>query len=714
MARLAALVLLLIAVQTAQARVVRVPTPSLPTIQAGIDYALTGDTVLVADGVYTGPGNYNLDLKMKSILLISENGPEATIIDCQAGSADRRRGLKVWRGEDSTTVIDGFTIQGGYAPDDFGEDNLSAGGAILITNGSAPRIRNCVIRSNSAEWYGGGIAISGSQTAARDCTLEGNHSIPDGGAIWAEEQSSIQIDSCWFSLNRADRHGGAVAVVGSTVSIEDCTFESDSSGYDGGAVFAEEFSTVVLRACSFVSNKATRFGGGLAGYESIVSIDSCSFEDNHTISGGGAVYVDLYSEIEVRWTEFLQNSGQYGGAVWLQKTDGTFEDCVFSTNLAGFHGGGVYVTWSCDVTFSRCSLTDNIAYQFGGGCAKGLPEDESTVSFSESNISGNDADWGGGGVWAMNPAWISLSRCTITDNGVNLGAGVWFQGPPAAQLYIEDCIIAQNRGNGVCLDNSPTAEIVSSTICGNEAVRGSALYFMEFSVAGAINTTIDRCVVAFNSVGEAVGFDAPTPPVPSFVCTDIFGNPGGDWTAPIQDQLGVNDNISSDPLFCDLEAGDYTISGGSLCAPYNNTCSELLGAGPVGCDCTDSDGDGYGDPDEPGNLCPNDNCPYIANPDQSDSDEDGIGDVCDCCLGRVGDVNGAGGDEPTISDISAAIDALFISGDCGVMLCLAEADVNQSGGVYPGCGDITISDIATLIDYLFITGPETATLLECL
>jgi len=48
------------------------------------------------------------------------------------------------------------------------------------------------------------------------------------------------------------------------------------------------------------------------------------------------------------------------------------------------------------------------------------------------------------------------------------------------------------------------------------------------------------------------------------------------------------------------------------------------------------------------------------------------------------------------------------------MLCLAEADVNQSGGVYPGCGDITISDIATLIDYLFITGPETATLLECL
>jgi hypothetical protein len=86
-----------------------------------------------------------------------------------------------------------------------------------------------------------------------------------------------------------------------------------------------------------------------------------------------------------------------------------------------------------------------------------------------------------------------------------------------------------------------------------------------------------------------------------------------------------------------------------------------------------------------------------------------------CCLGRVGDANGAGGDEPTISDISVMIDAKFISGTCeGKIVCLAEADTNQSGGSSPTCDDITISDISTLIDYLFITGPQTATLLECL
>jgi hypothetical protein len=102
-----------------------------------------------------------------------------------------------------------------------------------------------------------------------------------------------------------------------------------------------------------------------------------------------------------------------------------------------------------------------------------------------------------------------------------------------------------------------------------------------------------------------------------------------------------------------------------------------------------------------------------------------IGHVCSacggptsCCIGRVGDANNSGEDEPTISDISVIIDAKFITGTCGgdppKIACLAEADTNQSGGADPTCDDITISDISTLIDYLFITGPGTATLPECL
>ncbi len=86
-----------------------------------------------------------------------------------------------------------------------------------------------------------------------------------------------------------------------------------------------------------------------------------------------------------------------------------------------------------------------------------------------------------------------------------------------------------------------------------------------------------------------------------------------------------------------------------------------------------------------------------------------------CCVGRVGDANGLGGDEPTIGDISVMIDAKFITGTCvGILDCFTEADVNQSGGLGADCDDVTIGDISTLIDYLFIGGPGVIILPDCL
>jgi len=78
-----------------------------------------------------------------------------------------------------------------------------------------------------------------------------------------------------------------------------------------------------------------------------------------------------------------------------------------------------------------------------------------------------------------------------------------------------------------------------------------------------------------------------------------------------------------------------------------------------------------------------------------------------CCVQRVGDANGIGGDEPTLGDLVVMIDAKFISGYCdGIIACLAEADINLSGGADPTCDDITMGDISILQDYLFITGPS--------
>jgi VCBS repeat protein/thrombospondin type 3 repeat protein/HYR domain-containing protein len=47
--------------------------------------------------------------------------------------------------------------------------------------------------------------------------------------------------------------------------------------------------------------------------------------------------------------------------------------------------------------------------------------------------------------------------------------------------------------------------------------------------------------------------------------------------------------------------------------------------------CTDTDGDGRGDPGFPVNTCAPDNCPHVTNASQADTDADGLGDACDNC-----------------------------------------------------------------------------------
>src|SRR5262245_15208010 len=54
------------------------------TIGAAIAAAHNGDRVIVADGVYSGQGNRDLDVAGKHIKIRSENGPANCIIDCES------------------------------------------------------------------------------------------------------------------------------------------------------------------------------------------------------------------------------------------------------------------------------------------------------------------------------------------------------------------------------------------------------------------------------------------------------------------------------------------------------------------------------------------------------------------------------------------------------------------------------------------------------
>jgi hypothetical protein len=96
--------------------------------------------------------------------------------------------------------------------------------------------------------------------------------------------------------------------------------------------------------------------------------------------------------------------------------------------------------------------------------------------------------------------------------------------------------------------------------------------------------SIENTVIAFSSSGGAICCTTERD-APVLTCCDLYGNSGGDWVDCVEDQYGINGNISEEPLFCDPENGDFTLQDCSPCAPFSlpNPECDLIGAWPVGC-----------------------------------------------------------------------------------------------------------------------------------
>ncbi len=337
-----------------------------PTIQAGIDYAVPGDTVLVADGTYTGDGNRDIDFGGKGVVLKSENGPDFTIIDCQGDVYDRHRGFCFHSGEDSTAVVDGFTIQGGSPPDD-GPDGSSVGGGIKCDSSSSPLLINNTISENFTGGYGAGIFCNNnSNPTINNNTISGN-SAGYGGGIFCRENSNPTISNNAISGNLAwswtGGRGGGIFCDNSSPTISNNTISGNSAGSHGGGIYCYGNSSPAISNNTISGNSAWD-GGGISCSNSSPTISNSiiAFNSDNT----GVIYCSENSSPVLACCDVYGNtSGDWVGCIADQMgINGNFSaDPLFCDTANGnYH---IYNNSPCDPTNNDC---EELIGALGIGC----------------------------------------------------------------------------------------------------------------------------------------------------------------------------------------------------------------------------------------------------------------------------------------------------------------------------------------------------------
>lgn len=324
-----------------------------PTIQSGIDSAAAGDTVLVADGVYTGVGNRDIDFKGGAIVLISENGPELTIIDCEGDSLSPHRGFYFHSGEGPSSVVKRFTIRNGYATG--GALPEMSGGAVFCDSLTSPTIEANIIRSNTADAMGGGIYCYSSSP-----TIEGNT----------------------IKENRAYFMGGGICCNSCSLTIEGNTITSDTAYY-GGGIFCVWGSSPTIKSNIITKNVAELQGGGIRCHDnSSPTIESNTITGNTALATGGGILCDNYSSPTIKGNTISGNATCWGGGIHCgYYSSPIIERNAITENSADSSGGGIicsdfssptinynciYGNVGCGVTNADITMTIDVEYNWWG------------------------------------------------------------------------------------------------------------------------------------------------------------------------------------------------------------------------------------------------------------------------------------------------------------------------------------------------------------
>jgi len=394
-----------------------------PTIQAGIDAAADGDTVLVADGTYTGPGNREIDFLGKAITLRSENGAENCIVD----------GENVWQlftldnYEGETTVLDGITIANG---------RRNFGGGLSGSN-VAPTIRNCIFRDNHSTNYGGAIYVYGPGCTIVDCRFEGN-TAPYGAGIYCP--GTCEIVGCTFEGNEA--FSGAVITLNGSQVVEDCLILNST----GDAIRSYGTNRISGNTISGTTRgRGITSDGTVTIRDNIISGNSCDLD------GAGIHCIGYHATITGNIITDNVNEERTGGGLYFGAERGTIQGNLISGNVTGRAGGGIALfpegPWNETITVIDNRIIGNSSGHIGGGIECGGWNQAALVN---NLVIGNSALLGGG-VACGSHSFSKFWNMTIVGN------------------------TATQMGGGLFTYDGSDASVANSILWGNSSPRGDQI-----------------------------------------------------------------------------------------------------------------------------------------------------------------------------------------------------------------------------------------------
>lgn len=419
------------------------------TIQAAINATLSGDTVIIKDGTYTGPGNVDLDFGRRNITVTSQSGAVTTIIDCGGSSNFYHRAFGV---HDVTgAAIRGLTIQNGY----MGSSQHGGGGIYNVSAGLL--VQDCIIRNNYAA-NGGGIDNQLNSTGSvtiTNCIITGNStgSSGFGGGVYNESYN-----------------GGGGGNTGGTVKMTHCTITANTATYGGGIY---NFSGVkISEDTCLVSGNAALAGGGIynTGYNyGKIEILNCVLTSNTAQSNGGGIYTNpSYSPIVVTNCTLSGNSAPSGGA------------------------GGIYCYSDVYSTSSNTgnSLTNDILY--------GDTEGELGGSGNTATYCDIQGGYVGTGNIDADPLFVSATDLHLRPGSPCFGAGT-ADGAPATDAD------GRTRANPPSIGAYEGVPAATQVMVGNVSGAAGAGVTLSATLGVTGGAALSGRTVAFRVDGAAVG-----------------------------------------------------------------------------------------------------------------------------------------------------------------------------------------------------------------